>query len=155
MYSSTVVTLTDSPPPRVCNGLLHGIFCSSAQTSSCCLCCCVVELSYQRSLSLTKKQHHYGTQYSEFCFLRQVTTPWNTIIIVSKGFKGGVLTVLNGPPQFTSRTFPTPSLDELFQEGAVEVVADGVVDEPLLVLWLIPRLVAEHDVVVPPPLDLR
>ena len=41
------------------------------------------------------------------------------------------------------------------QEAAVKVVADGVVDEAALRLWLPARLVAEHNVVVPPPLDRK
>ena len=37
----------------------------------------------------------------------------------------------------------------------MEVVADGVVDEALLLLGLPPRLIPEHHVLVPPPLDLH
>ena len=37
----------------------------------------------------------------------------------------------------------------------MEVAADRVVDEALLVLRLISRLVSEHHIVVPPPLDLQ
>lgn len=46
-------------------------------------------------------------------------------------------------------------MDEFLQEGAVEVAADRVVDEALLVLRLVSRLVSEHHVIVPPPLDLH
>lgn len=45
-------------------------------------------------------------------------------------------------------------LHKLLDEVAVEVAADGVVDEALLLVRLVARLVAEHDVVVPPALDL-
>jgi len=46
-------------------------------------------------------------------------------------------------------------MDEFLQERAVEVAADSVIDEALLVLRLVSRLVAEHHVVIPPPLDLQ
>jgi hypothetical protein len=46
-------------------------------------------------------------------------------------------------------------VDEFLQEGAVEVAADRVVDEALLVLRLVSRLVSEHHIIVPPPLDLQ
>jgi len=43
---------------------------------------------------------------------------------------------------------------EAVEEALMEVIPDGVVDEPLLRLGLPPRLVLEDHIVVPPPLHL-
>ena len=44
-------------------------------------------------------------------------------------------------------------LDILVEEALVEIVADGVVDEPLALLLRLAALVLEDHVVIPPPLD--
>lgn len=48
-----------------------------------------------------------------------------------------------------SHSPPPPLPDVALQEAAVEVVADGVVHEALLLLGLAARLVLEHHIVIP------
>jgi len=64
-------------------------------------------------------------------------------------YKGQLTTKLTTQSQNQACLF-----HELLNERSVEVAADRVVDEALLLLRLIPGLVSEHHVVVPSPLDL-
>jgi hypothetical protein len=58
-------------------------------------------------------------------------------------------------PDPSNQACPDSSLDVAVKEAAVEVRADGVVDEALLPLGLGPSLILEHDIIIPPSLDLH